>query len=126
MLSDKEYMATGGNKCPKCLGDDIEGGSWDGSSEGTTQEVTCPDCGYVFCDFYVLKGYMNTDGTEPDGKLEESYLTETELTEVLEIARQALGLASVVDMIATESDLSEEYLIALLNKIELVTAESLT
>lgn len=127
MLSDKEYVGRGGGKCPKCGSDQLEGDSWNADSNHATQEVACLDCGFSYLDFYELTGYMKENGDNPEGKTPEPLeLTETELTEVLELARFAMADAETYDDFGVEKDLSDEYLMKLRDKIITMTDKIIT
>lgn len=62
-MSDAEYKAHGGNQCPCCKSNDIEGREINVDSGTASQEVVCNACGASWNDIYRLEGY---------GELEES------------------------------------------------------
>ncbi len=58
-LSDEEYVAAGGGKCPACGSREIEGGSIEVDSTIAWQSVRCNDCGAGWNDTYALTGYSD-------------------------------------------------------------------
>jgi hypothetical protein len=56
-MSDRQYVAVHGGKCPICRGDDICGDSFDVNGGTCTQEVSCGGCGASWLDRYDLMGY---------------------------------------------------------------------
>ena len=51
------YKDNGGNKCPYCHSEEIEGGSIEIDSNVATQEVWCHDCDEHWNDFYDFAGF---------------------------------------------------------------------
>lgn len=60
-LTEKEYAATYGTKCPSCRSDAIEGGSFSTEAGVAWQEVTCLICAASWTDLYTLTGYSNLE-----------------------------------------------------------------
>lgn len=58
-LSDEDYVAAGGGKCPACGSREIEGGSIEVDSTIAWQSVRCNDCGAGWNDTYALTGYSD-------------------------------------------------------------------
>ena len=56
-LTDEEYVAVAGNKCPYCGSTDIQG--YESNFEGryTRQEVSCYHCTQSWADIYELVGF---------------------------------------------------------------------
>ena len=50
----KEYISSGGNICPYCGGQNVEGGERNSDDSITTQYVSCHDCGKSWTDIYKL------------------------------------------------------------------------
>ena len=58
MMSDKEYVATGGSKCPHCGEEAIEGnGSIELDNGIAWQDVGCGACNNTWVDVYKLVGW---------------------------------------------------------------------
>jgi transposase-like protein len=57
-MTDAAYAATGGNECPYCHSDEVEGGSFDSDEWGGTQEIGCNDCGRRWVDKLTRVGYL--------------------------------------------------------------------
>ena len=58
MMSDQEYVAAGGLKCPHCGEGDIEGNGGVEIEAGTAwQEVGCGNCQKTWIDVYKLIGW---------------------------------------------------------------------
>ena len=60
-ISEFQYVAKGGLRCPICGCDDIEGGPWDSSPGEAWQEITCRECESMWVDLYKLTGYERVD-----------------------------------------------------------------
>lgn len=56
-MNNEEYLAAGGNKCPNCSSDNIEGGGVDVDAGHCAQQVTCNDCDAAWVDVYHLTGF---------------------------------------------------------------------
>ena len=50
----KDYIESGGNKCPNCKSDNIEGGPFNTESSEAWQKVWCTDCHEEWTDVYKL------------------------------------------------------------------------
>ena len=57
-ITDKEYVEKGGNCCPFCGSDEIEGGSCDFEGSTVTVEVGCLVCDEEWDDVYSLTGFI--------------------------------------------------------------------
>lgn len=57
-MTDKEYVQTGGVRCPYCRSTNVEGQSIDVDAGEATQEMGCNDCNAEWVDCYKLVGYM--------------------------------------------------------------------
>ena len=57
-LSQKNYVATDGCRCPFCYSYAVSGRSVDIDAGGATQEADCSDCGSSWLDCYALTGYI--------------------------------------------------------------------
>ena len=57
MLTEQEYIERGGNNCPKCESDDIEGGIVQVDSNTAYQDVSCNECETEWRDFYTLTSH---------------------------------------------------------------------
>ena len=60
-ISQAQYIANGGLRCPICGCDDIEDGPWDGGAGEAWQEITCRECDAIWVDLYKLTGYERVD-----------------------------------------------------------------
>ena len=66
-MTDNEYVAAGGGRCPFCRGEQIYADSApevDGSE--CRQAVRCLDCGEEWTDVYRLQGYLSATGATYD------------------------------------------------------------
>jgi hypothetical protein len=63
MLTNTQYMETGGGVCPNCGGGDIEGGYLEVDGISTWCKVTCLDCEATWRDVYELQQYENLEVT---------------------------------------------------------------
>lgn len=59
-MTDEEYVAADGVKCPFCGSEEIEGGPVEIDC-GANQEVTCLKCERRWFDSYELTGFFTTD-----------------------------------------------------------------
>ena len=58
MLTEKEYVKTGGSVCPKCGSDEIEAtGRTNLDGSYVYSSVMCEDCSFEYEDHYELVGY---------------------------------------------------------------------
>lgn len=58
MMTDKEYLKSGGNKCPICGSDNISAdGTFESDGTRAWQRVTCNLCTSDWDDVYELKGF---------------------------------------------------------------------
>lgn len=60
-MTDKEYVAAGGCRCPVCRSDNVVGESIGIEGRDAVQEVRCSDCGACWNDVYSLQGYDNLE-----------------------------------------------------------------
>jgi transposase-like protein len=60
-LTDKEYVAIGGCRCPICGNSDVEGGGVEIDAGIAWQEVSCHACGAEWTDQYELVGYNKVE-----------------------------------------------------------------
>jgi transcription elongation factor Elf1 len=56
-LTDKEYVAKGGNFCPHCGSTDIVGGEVEIGTGTAMQGVSCSECEAAWVDQYKLVGF---------------------------------------------------------------------
>jgi hypothetical protein len=56
-MSDVDYVAHGGNRCPFCGSNDIEGSETNIDDGVAWQEVGCYACDKSWSDIYKLTGY---------------------------------------------------------------------
>jgi len=56
---NKEYKARGGNFCPNCESENIQGEGVEVHVGCASQQVTCLDCFAAWIDQYILKGFSN-------------------------------------------------------------------
>ena len=56
-LTQKQYVAHKGIRCPWCHCTEIGGGRPIVDDDGITQDITCNGCGRVWQDIYKLTGY---------------------------------------------------------------------
>lgn len=70
-LSDAEYVAAKGLRCPVCGCEQIEGDSTDMGGGSATQEMSCTDCGASWTDHYRLTGYGDLE-VEDDNEEDEA------------------------------------------------------
>lgn len=62
-MTDEEYVAIEGSRCPYCRSENIMGeGSIDVDGLGASQEIQCHDCDRFWYDTYALSGYMDPEG----------------------------------------------------------------
>lgn len=57
IMGDIEYRLAGGNKCPVCDENDVEGGPVDIDGGWATQSSSCAACGHEWTDYYKLQGF---------------------------------------------------------------------
>lgn len=60
-LTDDQYVAVDGLKCPNCHKDTIEGDSWNSEAGHAWQDCSCLTCGATWNDTYKLIGYDDLD-----------------------------------------------------------------
>jgi hypothetical protein len=56
-LSEEEYIALRGERCPNCASSCIEGDSIEIGGNGASQSIRCLECDATWVDVYVLSGY---------------------------------------------------------------------
>lgn len=70
LMTDAEYVAAGGEKCPFCGGADIQGGLDCKEGRHLYIQANCVTCGEIWTDAYTLTGYSTGRGgrntTTPD------------------------------------------------------------
>ena len=65
-LTDAEYVATLGTRCPVCQSTELEGSSVDIDGGDASQEIWCRTCGARWIDTYALTGYTDLDTSACD------------------------------------------------------------
>ena len=71
-LTDAEYVATLGTRCPVCQGTHFDGGSIDfhgtagAAAVNASQKIWCMNCGARWIDTYTLTGYTDLDTSACD------------------------------------------------------------
>ena len=65
-LTDTEYVATLGTRCPVCQNTHFDGGSVEIDGATASQEIWCKTCGASWNDTYTLTGYTGLDTSECD------------------------------------------------------------
>ena len=65
-LTDAEYVATLGTRCPVCQCTHFDGGSVEIDGATASQEIWCMNCGASWTDTYTLTGYTDLDTSECD------------------------------------------------------------
>jgi hypothetical protein len=60
LLPTAEYLARGGQVCPRCGSEQIEGGGGGMEVDGTTvvNHMGCLECDFTWRDVYSLQGYV--------------------------------------------------------------------
>lgn len=56
-MTEEEYVAAGGVRCPKCGSQNLSGDSFDTWAGGASQSIGCNDCDAEWTDMYKLVGY---------------------------------------------------------------------
>lgn len=56
-LTIKQYVETGGTRCPFCRGQNITGGAVEFDAGYAHQEINCADCSKTWIDIYTLTKY---------------------------------------------------------------------
>lgn len=64
MMTDEEYVANGGLKCPNCEEQELIGESVEIGRGKAYQQISCAACNANFVDHYVLLGYGELDLSE--------------------------------------------------------------
>jgi transposase-like protein len=64
MKYKKKYLKTGGENCPFCQSEHMEGGPVDIDGAHAHQEVSCPNCNAVWKDTYTLTDTVTIDEPE--------------------------------------------------------------
>lgn len=64
-MTEEEYAAAGGVRCPKCGSQNLSGDSFDTWAGGASQSIGCGDCWAEWTDEYTLTRY--SDLVPPDG-----------------------------------------------------------
>jgi len=60
-VSQKEFIASDGNICPKCRGEDISWGELEINGNEVQQMGRCGECGNRFIAYYILKGFFKLE-----------------------------------------------------------------
>jgi len=59
----RRYLAHGGNHCPCCEGEEIEGtGQSNSDADWHENEVECKTCGAIWLDIYTISGVQGVSG----------------------------------------------------------------
>ena len=59
----RQYLAHGGNRCPWCAGEEIEGtGQSNSDADWHENEVECKTCGAIWLDIYTISGVQGVSG----------------------------------------------------------------
>jgi hypothetical protein len=61
-MTDAQYLALKGHRCPSCGGEDIRGGRMEVDGQTSWQKIECEDCNATWVDTYGLKGYCELEG----------------------------------------------------------------
>lgn len=61
IMSEVEYVAAGGTKCPHCQSHDIKAESPDFDGSQIYFDVSCNNCDATWTDVYRLETYTNLD-----------------------------------------------------------------
>jgi DNA-directed RNA polymerase subunit M/transcription elongation factor TFIIS len=70
-LSDREYVESAGQTCPKCFSYQISyHGAFETEGPEGWQNVECESCGATWKDLFRLVGYEGQNITQPEGKPE--------------------------------------------------------
>lgn len=56
-LTQEQYVASKGIRCPVCQSEDIDAGTIEADGSGASQSNRCEDCGAEWYDIYNLIGY---------------------------------------------------------------------
>ena len=65
-LTDAEYVATLGTRCPVCQSTRLDGGFVEIDGATASQEIRCMNCGASWTDIYTLTGYTDLDTSACD------------------------------------------------------------
>ena len=65
-LTDAEYVAKLGTRCPVCQSTQLEGGSVNIDGGVASQDIWCKTCGASWNDTYTLTGYTDLDTSACD------------------------------------------------------------
>lgn len=60
-LSNREYLDSGGTRCPSCKAGNVEGGNIDVDMLYVRQPCWCTECGAQWVDTYTLDGYTELE-----------------------------------------------------------------
>ena len=63
MMSQKEYIESKGERCPKCNSKNLETVEFDYGypDENMTHYLECKECNFYWGEVYELKGYFSPD-----------------------------------------------------------------
>ena len=64
IMTEKEYVESGGAECPFCRGGDIGGDDLEWFDGAMSQEMHCLHCGARWLDKYDLVGFITKDTGE--------------------------------------------------------------
>lgn len=59
MMTDAEYVATGGAKCPHCRSENITAGDRQFEGREAWLNVACDDCGERWVEIFKLQGWVS-------------------------------------------------------------------
>ena len=67
-MSDDEFVETGGGSCPYCRSKNTCAQEQiQGEGDEANRMAECHDCGRVWCECYILVGYVSEEEFIPDG-----------------------------------------------------------
>lgn len=61
LMTNEEYLASEGARCPWCRSGDLEGDSIEMDGDVAWEQIRCNDCGGVYLDIYRLVGFEVKD-----------------------------------------------------------------
>ena len=62
MLTNEEYISTGGNQCPRCESNNIHAGEHEFFEHAAfAQEINCHDCGFEWYEEYKLIRFTDVE-----------------------------------------------------------------
>ena len=63
MMTQKEYLESGGLRCPRCQSSNISAGDTQVDGNSAWQQVDCADCGLSYLDVFNLAAYSMLGNT---------------------------------------------------------------